>query len=151
MPKTKENQKSTTKKWRVPTAKKAASKSASKPAAGNAKSKKAASVKKVTEKTKTQKKISKAPKPTLRIFSLGGLNEIGKNITVLECGNDIIVVDCGIGFPDDDMLGVDLVIPNFSYLESNVDKIRGVFITHGHEDHIGSLPYFLRSMNVPVY
>ena len=89
--------------------------------------------------------------PTLKIFALGGLNEIGKNMTVLECGEDIIIVDCGIGFPDDDMLGVDLVIPDFTYISNNIHKVRGVFLTHGHEDHIGSLPYFLRSCNVPVY
>ncbi|MBQ4509184.1 MAG: ribonuclease J, partial [Clostridia bacterium] len=72
-------------------------------------------------------------------------------MTVLECGEDIIIVDCGIGFPDDDMLGVDLVIPDFTYIQNNIHKVRGVFLTHGHEDHIGSLPYFLRSCNVPVY
>ena len=96
---------------------------------------------------KTVKKIL----PKVKIFSLGGLNEIGKNITCIECENDIIVVDCGIGFPDDDMLGVDLVIPDFTYLQNNIEKVRAVFITHGHEDHIGSLPYFLRTMNVPIY
>ena len=89
--------------------------------------------------------------PKVKIISLGGLNEIGKNITVFECENDMIVVDCGIGFPDDDMLGVDLVTPDFTYIENNVEKLRGVFITHGHEDHIGSLPYLLRNINVPVY
>ena len=93
----------------------------------------------------------KIKQPKLKIYSLGGLNEIGKNMTVLECDNDIIIVDCGIGFPNDDMLGVDLVIPDFTHLLNNVDKIRGVFITHGHEDHIGSLPYLLKTMNVPVY
>ncbi len=87
----------------------------------------------------------------LKIISLGGLGEIGKNITVLEYENDIIVVDCGLGFPDDDMLGVDLVIPDVSYLEKNIDKVRGFVITHGHEDHIGALPYVLKTVNAPVY
>ena len=87
----------------------------------------------------------------LKIISLGGLNEIGKNLTVYECGNDIIVVDCGMGFPDDDMYGIDVVIPDVSYLIKNQNKIRGIFITHGHEDHIGALPYVLRSVNAPIY
>ena len=91
------------------------------------------------------------PKPKLKIYSLGGLNEIGKNMTAFECGNDIIIVDCGIGFPNDDMLGVDLVIPDFTHIQNNIEKVRGIFLTHGHEDHIGSLPYFLKNMNVPVY
>ncbi len=100
------------------------------------------------QKGREKKKIKQ---PKLKIYALGGLNEIGKNMTVLECDNDIIIVDCGIGFPNDDMLGVDLVIPDFTHLLNNVEKIRGIFITHGHEDHIGSLPYFLKAMNVPVY
>ncbi|MBS6366301.1 MAG: MBL fold metallo-hydrolase, partial [Clostridiales bacterium] len=87
----------------------------------------------------------------LKIISLGGLNEIGKNITVLEYGNDIIVVDCGLGFPEDDMYGIDLVIPDVTYLEQNQSKIRGIFLTHGHEDHIGSLPYVLRQIKAPVH
>ncbi|MCI9670381.1 MAG: ribonuclease J [Lawsonibacter sp.] len=87
----------------------------------------------------------------LKIISLGGLNEIGKNLTVYEYGCDIIVVDCGMGFPDDDMYGIDVVIPDVSYLIKNQSKIRGIFITHGHEDHIGALPYVLRSLNAPIY
>ena len=87
----------------------------------------------------------------LKIISLGGLNEIGKNMTVLEYGQDMIVVDCGLGFPEDDMYGVDLVIPDVTYLVKNQKKLRGFFITHGHEDHIGALPYVLQAVNAPVH
>ena len=87
----------------------------------------------------------------LKIIPLGGLDEIGKNITVLEYGKDMIVVDCGVGFPDDDMYGVDLVIPDFSYLVANQKKLRGMFITHGHEDHIGSIPYCMKQVNCPIH
>ena len=87
----------------------------------------------------------------LKIIALGGLDEIGKNMTVFEYGNDLIVVDCGMGFPDDDMYGIDVVIPDISYLMKNREKIRGIFLTHGHEDHIGALPYVLRDIQAPIY
>lgn len=90
-------------------------------------------------------------KPTIKIAFLGGLNEIGKNITLIECDNDIIIIDCGMAFPDGDMLGVDLVIPDFTYIEENRDRIRGMVLTHGHEDHIGSLPFLLSKVNIPIY
>lgn len=88
---------------------------------------------------------------TVKIIPLGGLNEIGKNMTVFECSNDMFILDCGLSFPDADMPGVDIVIPDFAYVERNRDKIRGVVITHGHEDHIGGLAYLLKKINVPVY
>ncbi len=87
----------------------------------------------------------------LKIIPLGGLNEIGKNMYLYECGNDMIIVDCGLAFPDDDMLGVDLVIPDFTYVIKNQDKLRGIFLTHGHEDHIGALAYLLKKVKAPVY
>ena len=90
-------------------------------------------------------------KQKLKVISLGGLQEIGKNMTVLEYNNDIIVIDCGLAFPEDDMLGIDLVIPDTSYLQKNIDRVRGIVLTHGHEDHIGALPHVLSDISVPVF
>ena len=106
------------------------------------------------EKAKRRSRRSKksASKTPVRIIPLGGLNEIGKNMTCYECEDDMFIVDCGLAFPDETMLGVDIVIPDFTYVtKTSRDKVRGIFITHGHEDHIGSLPYLLKEINVPVY
>jgi ribonuclease J len=102
-------------------------------------------------KKNTARRKEPVNKKTIKIAFLGGLNEVGKNMTLYEYGGDMFLVDCGLSFPDQDMLGVDLVIPDFTYIEQNKSKIRGVFITHGHEDHIGGIAYLLRLINVPIY
>ena len=99
-------------------------------------------------RTRQPKEVKKTP---VKIIPLGGLNEIGKNMTVFECSNDMFILDCGLAFPDADMPGVDIVIPDFTYVERNKEKVRGIVITHGHEDHIGGLAYLLKKINVPVY
>lgn len=104
------------------------------------------------QKEKPQREQREPQRRTpVRIIPLGGLNEIGKNFTVIECSNDMFIIDCGLAFPDSEMPGVDIVIPDFTYIEKNIDKLRGIVLTHGHEDHIGGLPYFLKKFNVPVY
>ena len=100
---------------------------------------------------KDNENMKREPAPALRIIPLGGLEQIGMNITAFEYGDSIVVVDCGLAFPEDDMFGIDLVIPDTTYLEEKIDKVKAFVITHGHEDHIGALPYVLKKINVPVY
>ncbi len=106
---------------------------------------------KTNRTAKNSKNNTPQRKTPVKIIPLGGLNEIGKNFTCIECCNDLFIIDCGLAFPDSEMLGVDIVIPDFTYIEQNINKLRGVVLTHGHEDHIGGLPYFLKKFNTPVY
>ncbi|MCL2070932.1 MAG: ribonuclease J [Oscillospiraceae bacterium] len=105
----------------------------------------------ITVKKPVKKRPPQRRSAPVRIIPLGGLNEIGKNLYVFECSNDMFIIDCGLAFPDADMLGVDIVIPDFSYLEKNRERFRGIVLTHGHEDHVGALPYLLKNVNVPVF
>ena len=95
--------------------------------------------------------MNKNNKETVKIIPLGGLEQIGMNITAIEYEDSIIVIDCGLAFPEDDMLGIDLVIPDVTYLKENADKVRGLVVTHGHEDHIGAIPYIEKELNMPIY
>ncbi len=109
------------------------------------------SVNRANKNNEWSKKKPAVKKPSIKVAFLGGLNEIGKNITLFECEGDIVLLDCGMAFPDGDMLGVDLVIPDFTYIEQNIDRVKGLVITHGHEDHIGGVPFLLSKMNIPIY
>lgn len=125
--------------------------SANKKTTQNKKSKNSLNSKPKKQTTQKKKNTQKREEINVKIAFLGGLNEVGKNMTLYECQGDMILVDCGLAFPEPDMLGVDLVIPDFTYVEDNASKIKGIFITHGHEDHIGGLAYLLQRVNIPVY
>ncbi len=125
--------------------------SAKKKSVQNKKSKNTVNSKPKKQQTQKKKNTPKREDINIKIAFLGGLNEVGKNMTLYECQGDMILVDCGLAFPEPDMLGVDLVIPDFTYVEDNADKIKGIFITHGHEDHIGGLAYLLQRVNIPVF
>ena len=125
--------------------------SANKKTTQNKKTKNSLNSKPKKQTTQKKKNTKKREEINVKIAFLGGLNEVGKNMTLYECQGDMILVDCGLAFPEPDMLGVDLVIPDFTYVEDNADKIKGIFITHGHEDHIGGLAYLLQRVNIPVY
>ena len=125
--------------------------SANKKVTQNKKNKNSLNSKQKKQTTQKKKNTQKREEINVKIAFLGGLNEVGKNMTLYECQSDMILVDCGLAFPEPDMLGVDLVIPDFTYVEDNANKIKGIFITHGHEDHIGGLAYLLQRVNIPVY
>ncbi len=125
--------------------------SANKKVTQNKKNKNSLNSKPKKQTTQKKKNTQKREEINVKIAFLGGLNEVGKNMTLYECQGDMILVDCGLAFPEPDMLGVDLVIPDFTYVEDNASKIKGIFITHGHEDHIGGLAYLLQRVNIPVY